>query len=143
MISPPRSVTGFEGYAVYATPQTGVCMIKAIGADFERDGYGTNVRDRFEELNGLLNNKYGTGELLDYLRAGALWDEVDEWVMAIRQNERFYQAEWLVGDDNGIDDIIMAIRALSSNTSYISLQYRFANMEDCRAEAQEVEAGGL
>lgn len=143
VVEPPRPVSGFESYVVIATPETGACLVRGIGEDFLRDGYGMDVRDKFDELRSLLDENYGQGELLSGLRQGALWDEADEWVMAIRQNERYHQAEWDVNDEDGIDDIILGVEATSSDSSWLALQYRFSNMDDCDAEAKAEDAGGL
>lgn len=142
-VNPPRTVSSFKTYIVYATPEAGVCVVKGIGENFERDGYGINVRSRFEELKELLDKNYGNGQIHDGLRPGALYDEIDDWVMALLQNERYYQAEWKVDDPDGIDGIIISVEALSPSASYIALQYRFANIEDCRDEAKAKDAGGL
>lgn len=143
IINPPKPVSGFVVYAVKATPAAGVCVVRGISSSFKNDGYGLNVRDRFEELRRLLDKNYGKGEIASELRPGALWDEVDEWVMAIRQNERFHQADWQVNDPEGLDDIILAVRASSRTDSYLALQYRFSNKDECDAEAAEADAGGL
>lgn len=143
IVNPPQTVSGFESYIVYAAPEAGVCVVRGLGENYERDGYGISVRERFQELKELLDKKYGGGVLYDGLRPGALWDEVDEWVMAIRQNERYYQAEWEVNDAKGVDDIIMSVEALSSDVSFIALQYRFSNFEDCQGEARAEDSGGL
>ena len=142
-VSVPSPVSGFETYAVLATEEAGACQVRALGENYERDGYGSDVRGRFQELKTLLDQKYGDGEFLDRLRPGALWDESDEWVMSLRQNERFYVAEWGVNEEGGLDNIIMSVRALSSNTSYIILQYTFSNYEDCELKALEEDASGL
>ncbi|MBC6443185.1 MAG: hypothetical protein GDA53_08715 [Rhodobacteraceae bacterium] len=142
-VNPPRPVSGFETCVVYAAPESGVCVVRGIGKNFERDGYGIKVRDRFRDLKNILDKNYGNGALQDGLRPGALWDEVDVRVMALRQNERYYQAEWQVDAPEGIDDIIMSVKALSSDTSFLSLQYRFSNVGACRREAREQDAGGL
>ena len=143
VVDPPRTVSGFDSYVVKATPEAGVCMVKGIGEQFPRDGYGIAVRNRFDKLRGLLDQNYGDGKLHSGLRPGAFWDEVDQWVMAIRQNERYHQAEWEVNDPVGLDDIILSVLATSPDSSLLVLQYRFANITDCDAEAAAADASGL
>lgn len=142
-IEVPNPVSYFESYVAFGTQDAGVCLVKGIGKTHKRDGYGIEVRQDFDELRTALDEKYGAGETHSGLRTGALWDDVDEWIMAIFQNERYHQAEWELGGAEGIDDIILSIAALSSNESYAGLQYRFANMAACQNEIAEVDKGGL
>jgi len=142
-VSPPTPVSSFETYVVYALPKAGSCIVRGVSKIYERDRYGIDVRKDFSRISGLLDKKYGTGQLLDHLLPGALWDKPEDWVFAIRQNERYYQAEWKVEDKEGLHDIIMVVSATSPSKSWIVLQYRFSNFEDCEKEAAEKEAGGL
>lgn len=128
----------FEEYVVLATPKAGVCMVRGIGKTIYNDAYGEKLRRDFSELRKLLERNYGNSELVSFLKNGALWDEPREWTMALRQGERIHQAEWdnEVGSTFAVDmeDIILSAKALSSDSSWIALQYRFSNIRDCRAE---------
>lgn len=143
IIEVPKTVSFFETYVTFATENTGVCMLRGLGKDHERDGYGIDVREDFDKIRSALDKKYGKSELYSGLRSGAIWDEVDEWVMAIRQNERYHQAAWEPEDVEGIVDILLDVNATSSNDSYISLQYRFDNIDSCLADIENEDSSGL
>ena len=143
-VTPPIPVSGFSAYVVMATPESGACMVRALGDTFERDGFGENIRSRFATLAEILDGKYGKGHTVDILRSGALWKDPDEWVMAIRQNERVFQAEWTINsEENGIGDIILTTRARSRDDSFLALQYRFLNIKECENAKSQKDASGL
>ncbi|MBL3587429.1 hypothetical protein JMM61_18960 [Rhodovulum sulfidophilum] len=143
LVEAPNPVSFFESYVVFATENAGACIVRGLGKTHERDGYGLAVRDDFENLQAALDEKYGKGEMHSALRRGAIWDELDEWVMAIRQNERYHQAEWRPEQETGVNEIILTVKALSSDDSYVVLQYRFANELACDDEIASKDRSGL
>ncbi|TYB85519.1 hypothetical protein [Oceaniovalibus sp. ACAM 378] len=133
----PVTHSEFESYLVNSADSTGVCMVTGIGGRYGNDSYGLNVLASFDKLDAALSKKYGKYEDLDFIRNGALWRDSDEWVMAIRQNERVKQSVWsnetgsTLPDD--ITEILLTIRAMSHDTAWIHIQYRFANSSACEA----------
>lgn len=137
-ITPPRQHPEFETYVVRATPKQGVCQINAVGKDHRNDRYGRSVQRAFDGLRSQLDEIYGRSGFVDGLRPRALWNGTHEWVMAIRQNERVYQAAW--DEEEGsrmrdnVESILMQVNATSASSSWINLQYRFNNHGACRTE---------
>jgi hypothetical protein len=147
VIEVPNRHPEFEFYIVTATPAAGVCSVSGIGKDHDNDRFGIDVREAFSTLREQLERRYGQGEEIMFLRRGALWDSSDEWVMSIRQNERAHQMSWenvvqsVVGSE--INDILLTVNANSSSSSYVTLQYRFLNIEACRAEIDQTSEDAL
>jgi len=143
----PRPHSEFESYVVVATDETGVCMVRGVGKDHDNDRFGLSVRDSYSSLRSALKKRYGKYERVEFLRSGALWDDSDEWVMSIRQNERAHQAVWEEKSGSelsaGLKDIILEVSATSSDTSWIALQYRFDNMDECDRILAEQDESGL
>jgi hypothetical protein len=137
----------FESYIVTASDTHGVCSITGIGKDYDNDRFGINVREAFDKLRAQMERRYGKGEEVFFLRSGALWDGLNEWVMSIKQNERAHQLSWEKGtniaDDTFINDILLTVKATSSDTAYLTLQYRFTNIEACREEIDRASEGSL
>lgn len=75
----------------------------------------------------MLGYAYGTSELLDFLFPGSIWDEGDDWMMGLRQDERFYFAFWdresgsILPED--IKEICLGAKALSGSKGYLVLEY--------------------
>jgi hypothetical protein len=147
VVTVPQPHSEFDSYMVKAAPEVGVCTVVGIGRDHENDRYGTSVRRSFSGLNSTLENNYGVNLNFDFIKNGALWDDPDEWVMSIRQNERDYVTFW--NDDEGSDmpegiqSISLTVNALSSYTAYVSLSYEFDNLEECMRIAESQDESGL
>jgi hypothetical protein len=147
VVNVPQSHSEFEAYVVKASDTAGVCLVRGIGKDHDNDRYGRSVRAAFEKLEDALEDRYGAFKRADFLNGGALWDGANEWVMAIRQNERAHQAIWTAdyGSElpSSINEIILTVDALDSSSAYNVLQYRLANYDDCQRELDALDAQGL
>ena len=147
VISVPRPHSEFESYVVVLSEATGVCMVRGIGKNHNNDRTGANVRRAFKTLETALNSRYGAGDHVNWLQPRALWDGAHEWVMSIRQNERVFGTGWTTEGGAELPEeflaINMQVRALSSDSSYIVLQYRFSNFDECDREIKAQDASGL
>lgn len=137
-VKAPSSHPEFESVIVVATPGQGVCQVSGIGKNHGDDRYGESVRKVFGEIRSQVSATYGNSDLFDHLRRGALWRDSRDWVMAVKQNERSYQASWGVESratlKNRVKEILLSAVALDSDTSYLHLQFRFDNYAACDAE---------
>lgn len=146
VIEVPRKHPEFESYIVSASKTHGVCSITGVGKDYENDRFGLNVREAFGKIREQLERRYGRSEEVFFIRSGALWDSSNEWVMSIKQNERAHQLSWERGKniaDETINDILLTVKATSSDSSYLTLQYRFLNNEACREEIDRAAEDAL
>ena len=143
LLSVPKPHPLFEHYAVWHSTATGICRVIGISEPFRNDRYGEELRTQFGRVRAALDAKYGNSETIDMLKPGALWTEPDDWVMAIRQNERMFGAYWPDPDPVQSDDlgyIELVVSTLSSDTAYMVLRYDTTTFEDCEraiAERQE------
>lgn len=146
-VTVPSPHSEFEAYAVRATPETGVCTVRGVGKNHENDRYGISVQNAFSSLRSVLESRYNKHEFGDVLRSGAIWDGREYWVMALRQNERIFEAVWAAKYQSdlpdGLDEIILRVSAVSKDTAYIILQYRFNNDEECSRVLSKKDEGGL
>lgn len=147
VVNVPKPHSEFETYVVSASDAEGVCLVRGVGRNHDNDRYGQSVRTAFGKLEGALEDQYGDFTKRDFLNAGALWDETDEWVMAIRQNERVYQSVWQAqfGSDlpDSVVEIILNVDAVSGSSAWIGLQYRLANFDECQQELEALDSQGL
>lgn len=134
----PKPHSAFETYAVKIGPLSGLCWIKAIGKDIETSVYGTALKSEFEELNAKITKVYGTGDTTDMLLTGSIWNEPNDFMMALRKNERLLFTVW--ENPKNLEKIVqvgLLASATGSDTGHVSLEYSFENKE--RAE-QEISA---
>jgi len=142
----PKNHSAFLLYGLVIHPETGLCMIKAIGKSIDTSSYGEGLRGKFDQITEQLGKAYGEAEVRDFLRYDSIWDEPKDFMTGLRKGERVLQAIW--GDVNGpeikdgVFEILLTADATSSDEGQLSLQYRFANHERCQdlIESEEADA---
>ena len=113
-----------------------------ISKPFENDRYGHGIRSWMDGIRSALNGKYGASDDFGFLRPGALWKEPQDWVMAVRQNERQHGFAWkdaTAGEDEDFALIQFWVEATSSRESFAILEYRGRNFDACVAAIQAEE----
>ena len=133
----PKKSTLFESYVVQSTPETGLCYLKGIGKDIRANDFGSAVRSEFEDLVRLLERKYGTPhEQYDFILAGSIWDNPEDFMMGLYKGDRVLVASWESSEAQRLSDSLQTIgvgaSALSTNTGYIWLEYYFLNYDECK-----------
>ena len=112
--APPRPHPRFENYLLKILPTAGVCQIRGIGVTIRSSSHGVEIRRAFNDLATTISDTYGEYEEADYLLPGSIWDEPEDWMMALRQNERRLQAVWKGSTlPNEVLTIILDASALS------------------------------
>ena len=90
----------------------------------------------------MVSDAYGEYEEADFLLRGSIWDEPEDWMMALRRNERQLQAVWEgQAMSNSVASVILGASALSTSDGYLVLQYSFENEELCDAEERQLQRG--
>lgn len=144
-MTPRRSHPDFPVVVVTVTPGQGVCKIISFGKDYSHDRYGYDVRAAFSQVRQQIEYTYGQSELKDSLEPGALWKGSNEWVEALSQHERIYQAVWERSPQsvlpNNVQNIVLHVGGASSDKSGIGLVFRFTNSDACEEEIKRAQAG--
>ena len=143
LITPPKTHPEFKTYVVNHHPKTGVCLLRAVGVTINTSVYGTELRNKFEEIREQISKIYGINKLTDMLREGSIWSEPKDWMMALKKKQRGLQAKWSINTGANLKDGIMQIllgpRATTTESGYLLLQYKFSNHIEC-AELMKAEA---
>lgn len=146
-VTVPKPHSEFEAYTVFAAPEVGVCKVTGVGKDHDNDRYGSSVKSAFTDLKDALSGIYGANQSFDFIQNGALWDGPNEWVMSLRQNERYYSTFWTEEEKSdlpeGLGSIKLSVNALSSDSAYITLGYDFDNISECIRIKDSQDEGGL
>ena len=143
--TPPRPHPSFGNYVVKILPTAGVCQIRGIGVTIRSSSHGVEIQRAFSDLATMVGDTYGEYQEVDFLLPGSIWDEPEDWMMALRQNERQLQAVWDEDEgstlSNGITSIILGASSLSGSQGYLILQYTFENEELCESEEKQQQRG--
>ena len=147
LASVPKPHSAFEEYIVQIGPTNGLCWIKAIGKTIKTNVYGSEVRSTFTDLKERLSANYGKSEDIDRLFPGSIWNEPQDWMMALLKKERLLFSSW--DHESGatlnseLKSVGLVASALGTEEAYISLEYYFSNEKKCEAEIKKEEDGAL
>jgi hypothetical protein len=124
----------FEKYSVLVTPTHGLCKIIATGRNITTSSFGSEVQEAHSRLREALTSKYGQPtNNYDFLKAGSIWRERNEWMMALVRKERVLATFWT--DKPRLPDSLQGIhleaRGLSTSTGYVILDYEFEGSNEC------------
>jgi hypothetical protein len=137
----------FEKYVVLAPPKEGLCTIWAIGKHYSNDRYGSKVKSAHSNIKSQLEKSYGKSDHFDYINSDGLWQEDNEWVMSVMQNERSYATAWSKEKGSklreGIETILLQVVAVRPDESNLILQYDFSNKSRCEKELDVLQSGNL
>jgi len=142
--NPPKAHSAFDKYLVQFSIASGACWIKGIGKDIESDSYGIRTKSAIDKIAGQISKKYGTSEKSDRLLPGSIWDDPDDWMTALDQNERFYLYEWsretgATMADTGVRKILLVAQSSGGGDGYAILEFYLDNHDDCEREKSERE----
>lgn len=93
-------------------------MIGALSKSFDNDPYGGSVRARYNELNNLLENKYGKGKVSHAIDS-RLYKDADEFLAGIEAGRSVYATSYK--SDNM--QVEISIGANSYSSGYYRLRY--------------------
>jgi hypothetical protein len=133
-----------EAYFIKYIPEIGVCYIKAVSKDIIDSRYGRKLQSSVDEIHNQLKGKYGDATLYDYLNAGSIWDEPEDWMMGLRKNERQYGYEQdLKSPIDGVIQFGVYANATSQDTGYWSAQFITPLASACEDAETKLKAGSF
>ena len=132
----PKSHASFEMYYIQATPKMGVCFVKAIGKDINRDARGVRTRAEIERLAAQIAQTYGPHtRIRDSVSPRSDLKAADQWMAGVDKDERTYSYDWADGNyPNDIESIHVLARATDGQTGYATAEFYFKNEKQCDAE---------
>ena len=143
LITPLKPHPYFVKYVAWIDMKQGLNYIKAIGSDISTNGYGIELRSKFDSLEQSLSKSYGTCSRTSLLLPGSLWDDADEWMRSLEKNERYHFSTWDKKNGSTLPDDITAIALIANSTGtysgYIVLEYEFSNHAAVSSAQKEEE----
>lgn len=136
----PTPHSAFEGYQLTVGGAWGLCRLVAVGDDIPINSFGTQLKEKFKELEEEITQKYGPpSEQVDRLLSGSIWDEPNDWAMAISRKERYKYTTWKFDKerDDKVTTIELSARASSNRSGYAVLIYTSGKSDNCEAEAKK------
>ena len=116
----PKPNPEFNGYMLAISSSAGLGKV-LVWSDVESNRSGEQVRDRFSTIRAALVTKYGKpGGDYDFVHAGALFREDDEFMMSLLQGERDLVSFWTLADGTFI-----FLKAVGKDTQKASIQLSY------------------
>lgn len=142
-IIPIKQHPYFVRYVAWIDSKDGLNYVKAIGADINTNGYGLELRSKYDSLEASLCKTYGKCDRTSILMPGSIWDDPDDWMKALEKKDRYLMTSWKKQDGSSLpEDIVgiyLAAYANSSTSGYICLEYEFSNHEKIEAAKKEAD----
>jgi hypothetical protein len=127
----PKPNDAFEFYALQISPQKGLLKVTAVSKDIDTNVFGDDLVRQFATINHSLTKAYGEGEEFDFLKAGSIWNQDKQWMMALLRDEREFARAWEFSiPTDHMTVILLQARALSPERGYICLSYEFEGYEE-------------
>jgi hypothetical protein len=143
----PQAASSLKEYSAIIDPKMGIVKILAMSGPIATNSYGESVMSAFNDLEKALNDKYGAGKRIDFLRAGSMWKEDRDWMMGLLKDDRTLMEAWLAKDGAKLPDdtagIMMSASAVNVATGMIDVQYEGTNFHTWAENSKANENKGL
>ncbi|MGO4411287.1 MULTISPECIES: hypothetical protein [unclassified Brevundimonas] len=130
----------FNRYVVRASPRLGIVWIKGVGAEIENDNFGTVTRGAADRVAEQLSQKYGRPKKTDFLMEGSIWSEVQDWMSALNNNERYYCYNWDAEEGarlpDGVESIFVGAVPVQGYAAQVVLEYASRTLADAEADLE-------
>ena len=144
---PPKPHPFFTDYRIQISSKSGLAEVKAFSDAIASNSFGNQLRSAYEVLESALTKKYGNPKKVDFLQSGSIWNEPNEWMMALAKDERYLGCYWKATPDNQLPDglsyIELSAYATSREKGLINVMYRFTNFGDIKEEEEKNAASSL
>ena len=140
----PRPHSDIESYMAVHTNKLGISKIVGIGKSSEYDKTGSRTRNTIDKIAKQLSLKYGEpADDYDFLRNGSIWDEADEWAMAIRLNERYYTYTWEPENIDNVSNILLEAKSTDGTSTYFTIGIEFNNFQTFIDEQEQEDSSAF
>jgi hypothetical protein len=117
----PNPNGNFERYIVLFSP-SGLGKVDGI-VTVSANRSGEQVIEKYSEIKAALTQKYGKPEKdYNFVHAGALFSEPNEFMMSLLQGERTLACHWSLDDRTSI---FLQAEGFNSQSAHITLSYEF------------------
>jgi len=131
----PAGHPAFDEYRFVVTPQHGLCKVVAWTHNIPSNAYGDGVKENFKSLFDAVTTKYGKSKEHDLLKAGSIWNEPQDWMMSLAEEERGLVAFWSRDKGSSLPETIsyikLEVHGVSLSSAVIELGYEFQVYPEC------------
>ena len=128
-IYPEKNHPLFEEYYAYVDEVEGLYYIKAVSARISVNEYGTELKEKFNEINARVSKSYGTPKITDEVNLQSIFKDDNYWLYSLGEGARVLSARWENANQLKDDLVYVYLYVSSRKSSYgwVNLEYRFTN----------------
>lgn len=134
-IYPVNSHPLFKTYLAWISKKYGVYYIRAYSENITCSEYGTEVKNKYNNILTALEKKYGSFNKIDTIDSSYNYKDDKYWMKGLKEGARTYKARWYATRDtidkfDGIVGIYIGIdiaNKYSTSEAYIWIEYEFRN----------------
>lgn len=143
----PKPTAAFDEYYAFATPETGICKIVAIGKAHQNDVSGAATLSEFNAQKSSLIERFGSGEIVDSIEDYSRLKAPNLWASAIHEGDRRLEIFWGRNQRTQlpatIEAILLSVGSETASSPRIEAAYQFSNWKPCwKARADMIKNHG-
>jgi hypothetical protein len=116
----------FDTYQLKIIPGEGLLALRAGGVVIYTNVYGTALKAAYEEIQSDMKSTFGPGTASDFVNAGSLWTNPQDWMTGLLKKERILETFWEPAQHlNGIAAIKLSAAALIRGAGMLEIRYDF------------------
>lgn len=146
---PPKPLSEPGDYLVVATPDAGVCRIRASFDIDNVNGSGDQLKAKVDRFAETMRMKYGKhSEKINYISQDVYKRNPEYWMMGLKEESVVYAYDWTAGKTEqplpaGLSNVEIVATALSLSKGYAAINYTFDNKDQCMDEIDKAKAANL
>ena len=94
-----------------------------------------------------LSKKYGESESFSFLMEGSIWNEPQDWMQGLLNEDRTLAARWKASSQkqlpNQLSCVFLVAEAADTSSGYVAVEYEFENHQIAREEIAALEDDAL
>jgi len=136
----PKVLKDIAGIIVSFDYNGRLWRVSAVSENFENDAYGRAIRDRYQELGSLLNDRYGKGQEVNGAPSDDFFSQSNNFVYSLYRQERQLFTDWRITNTA----IQLSVRAAGTSSAYYHLIYEYTPFKaDVTKKAKQREKDAL
>ena len=139
----PKSHPAMEFYQVSFVEGVGVCGIQGYGKDISDSRWGYHTKIQVDRIANQIKTKYGLWDekLDDIYSRSPLYDDPEDFMMSILEEERYYGYEWILHKSiNSIKEISVVAQATNQDTGWVFVEFLTSLENSCEKMIEQKQA---
>lgn len=146
--SAPKPHVEFPQVNVWHMKGVGICMVSAATEPKNTSVQGYEIMRATDAIADQVALAYGKPKKFDFLHAGSIWSQPQEWTRAVNLKERTYVYTWDKLNKNSVREISVKAHTLGAGNVFVTdgmvrVEFRMTNIDKCRDALKKERASSF